>query len=201
MGTSRRRRPDRHSPWPTSTASCARWVTSDAWPRTLISGETIRADGESAFVTLFGITQGYDEVVVRTIARGQAISANDIATGRRVVVLGAGVAERLFAGVDPIGRTVTLGGIRFRVSGVLEAVGGSLFGPDRDQQVMVPVTVAQRMFGTDRVDAIFVRATTTAGTRRGGAGRTSAVPPGFVGRLDPDTGRDHRDRRRHPGDC
>jgi putative ABC transport system permease protein len=129
----------------------------------LISGETIRADGESAFVTLFGITQGYDEVVVRTIARGQAISANDIATGRRVVVLGAGVAERLFAGVDPIGRTVTLGGIRFRVSGVLEAVGGSLFGPDRDQQVMVPVTVAQRIFGTDRVDAIFVRATTTAG--------------------------------------
>jgi putative ABC transport system permease protein len=129
----------------------------------LISGETIRADGESAFVTLFGITPGYDEVVVRTIARGQGISANDIVTGRRVVVLGAGVAERLFAGVDPIGRTVTLGGIRFRVSGVLEAVGGSLFGPDRDQQVMVPVTVAQRMFGTDRVDAIFVRATTTAG--------------------------------------
>jgi putative ABC transport system permease protein len=128
----------------------------------LVSGETLRADGASSFATLFGVTASYPEVVTRRIARGQGLGANDVATGRRVAVLGADVADQLFPGTDPIGRQVTVGGLRFRVTGVLEQVGGSLFGPDRDEQVLVPITAAQRLFGTDRVDAIFVRATSTA---------------------------------------
>jgi putative ABC transport system permease protein len=128
----------------------------------LVSGETLRADGASSFATLFGVTASYPEVVTRRIARGQGLGANDVATGRRVAVLGADVADQLFPGTDPIGRQVTVGGLRFRVIGVLEQVGGSLFGPDRDEQVLVPITAAQRLFGTDRVDAIFVRATSTA---------------------------------------
>ena len=128
----------------------------------LLSGETLRADGTSSFATLFGVTASYTEVVTRRVARGQGIGDNDVATGRRVAVLGAAIADELFAGADPIGRRVTVGGLRFRVTGVLEEVGGSLFGPDRDEQVLIPVTAAQRLFGTDRVDAIFVRATSTA---------------------------------------
>ena len=100
--------------------------------------------------------------MTRRVARGQGLGANDVATGRRVAVLGADVADELFDGADPIGRRLTVGGLRFRVTGVLEEVGGSLFGPDRDEQVLIPITAAQRLFGTDRVDAIFVRATSTA---------------------------------------
>ena len=128
----------------------------------LVSGETLRGDGTTAFATLFGVTPSYSEVVTRRVARGQGLGANDVATGRRVAVLGAAVADALFDGADPIGRRLTVGGLRFRVTGVLEEVGGSLFGPDRDEQVLIPITTAQRMFGTDRVDAIFVRATSTA---------------------------------------
>ena len=128
----------------------------------LLSGETLRGEGTTAFATLFGVTPSYSEVVTRRVARGQGLGANDVATGRRVAVLGAAVADELFDGADPIGRRLTVGGLRFRVTGVLEEVGGSLFGPDRDEQVLIPITTAQRMFGTDRVDAIFVRATSTA---------------------------------------
>jgi hypothetical protein len=45
---------------------------------------------------------------------------------------------------------------------VLTRVGGTAFGPDRDRQVLVPVSTGQRLFGTDRLDAIFVRADATA---------------------------------------
>ena len=128
----------------------------------LVSGETLRADGESFFGTLFGVTPSYTEVLTREVARGQGLAPNDVATGRRVVVLGADVADELFPGIDPINRQVGIGGLRFRVTGVLEEVGGSLFGPDRDEQVLIPITAAQRLFGTDRVDAIFVRASSTA---------------------------------------
>lgn len=128
----------------------------------LVSGETVRGDGEAAFATLFGVTEFYSDVVVRRVARGAELSANDIATGRRVAVIGTAVGEQLFPGVDPIGRTVTLAGLRFRVVGVLEDVGASLLGPDRDEQVLIPITAAQRVFATDRVDALFVKATGTA---------------------------------------
>lgn len=145
----------------------------------LVSGETLRADGRSSFATLFGVTSAYTEVVTRRVARGQGLGANDVATGRRVAVLGASVADELFAGIDPIGRQVTVGGLRFRVSGVLEAVGGSVFGPDRDEQVLVPITAAQRLFATDRVDAIFVRATSTGTIDEDVAHVEQALAPRF----------------------
>ncbi len=146
----------------------------------VVSGENVRADGESVFATLAGVTESYPQVVVREVARGQGLSANDVATGRRVVVLGATIADELFEGSDPIGRQVTIAGLRFRVSGVLERVGGSLFGPDRDEQVLIPITAAQRLFGTDRVDAIFVKATSTGAI----GGEVDRVERALGSRLD-----------------
>ncbi len=128
----------------------------------VVGGEPIQAEGERVTTTISGVSAGYLDVVVREVARGQSFAESDVAVGRRVALLGAGIADRLFPGQDPIGRTVTIGSIRFRVVGVLEQVGGTAFGPDRDRDVYVPVTAAQRLFATQRLDAIFVRATSTA---------------------------------------
>jgi hypothetical protein len=51
---------------------------------------------------------------------------------------------------------------------------GTAFGPDRDRQVLVPVSTGQRLFGTDRLDAIFVRADATATIDRDRACRAGA---------------------------
>jgi putative ABC transport system permease protein len=128
----------------------------------VISGDSVRGEGTSAFATVFGVTASYLEVIDRQVARGQPLGASDIATGRRVAVLAAGIADELFPSSDPIGRNVTVAGLRFRVVGVLERVGATAFGPDRDQQVIVPIGAAQRLFGTDRVDSIFVASRSTA---------------------------------------
>lgn len=157
----------------------AREVGDDRVAAYLLSGEAVRGDGTAGFATVFGITPSYTEVVTRRVARGQTLGANDVATGRRVAVIGASVAEDLFGGADPINRRLTIGGLRFRVSGVLEEVGGSLFGPDRDEQVLIPITTAQRLFGTDRVDAIFVRATSTGTIEQDVARVERALAPRF----------------------
>jgi putative ABC transport system permease protein len=128
----------------------------------VVGGEPVQAGGQRLTTTVNGITFGYLDVVVRDVARGQPFGESDVATGRRVALLGAGIAEQLFPGQDPIGRTVTIGGIRHRVVGVMERVGGTAFGPDRDREVYIPITSAQRLFATSRLDAIFVRASSTA---------------------------------------
>ncbi|MDP8928226.1 MAG: ABC transporter permease, partial [Actinomycetota bacterium] len=83
-------------------------------------------------------------------------SASDVASGRRLAILGADVAAGLLPGRDPLGESVTIAGLRFRIVGVLAPVGGG-FGPDRDAQVYIPISAAQRMYG-EHVDGIFVRA-------------------------------------------
>jgi putative ABC transport system permease protein len=128
----------------------------------VVSGEQVQADGVRITTTVYGITAGYTDVVEREVARGQAFTGSDVLTSRRVALIGATTAETLFPGSDPIGRNLTIGGIRFRVQGVLERVGGAAFGPDRDDEVLVPLTTGQRLFGIGTLDAIFVRALDTA---------------------------------------
>ena len=127
----------------------------------VIGGEPVQADGQRATATINGVTADYLDVVVRNIARGQAITESDVATARRVAVLGAGIADELYPGRDPIGSTLTIGGIRYRTVGVLEQVGSTPFGPDQDRELYIPVTSAQRQFATSRLDALFVQASST----------------------------------------
>ena len=72
-------------------------------------------------------------------------------------MLGSKVVAGLFGDVDPLGRQVSIAGVRFRVIGVFAEV-GSTFGVDRDTEVHIPVTAAQRLFGVDRIDALAVKA-------------------------------------------
>jgi putative ABC transport system permease protein len=128
----------------------------------VVSGEAVQAEGERTSVSVLGITPAYLSVVTREVARGQPLTPSDDLVGRRVALLGAGVADTLFGDLDPVGRDLTIAGIRYRVVGVMERVGGQPFGPSPDRQVLIPVSAAQRMFGTDRIDVIFVRAESTA---------------------------------------
>ncbi|MBU2664253.1 ABC transporter permease [Actinoplanes bogorensis] len=124
---------------------------------TIASGETVRAGSRSAFASMQGVLENTPDVFVRKLDRGTYLSRTDVTTGRRVAVLGAGTATTLFGDRDPIGRQITIGGVRFRVIGTFERLGQSL-GVDRDSEVHVPVTAAQRLLGTDRIDGLAIRA-------------------------------------------
>ncbi len=124
---------------------------------TLTSGERVRAEGGASFASVFGVDARYAEVLDRGLDRGVFLSDSDVLTGRRVTVLGSSTAEELFGTADPIGKTVTVAGLRYRVVGVFEPLGGS-FGVDRDRQLVIPITAAQRLLGTRRVDTIVVKA-------------------------------------------
>ena len=126
----------------------------------LSSGETVRFGSKEAFATVNGTNPAVPEVFVRPLARGEYLRESDVDTRRRVAVVGSGLVEQLFDGADPLGRTISVGGVRFRVIGVFESVGGS-FGGNRDNEVHVPVTAAQRLFGDNRVDAFALKAPTT----------------------------------------
>jgi putative ABC transport system permease protein len=124
---------------------------------TISSGETVRAGDKSAFASMQGVLETTPSVFVRSLDRGSYLTRTDVSTARRVAVLGAGIAGRLFPDTDPIGHQITIGGVRFRVIGTFTPLGQSL-GVDRDSEVHIPVTAAQRLLGTSRIDGLAIRA-------------------------------------------
>ena len=85
-----------------------------------------------------------------TIEYGRNFTPEDIQYGRKVVILGASVAEELFASENPLGKVVEFGGARYQVIGVLEPKGNFL-GFNMDNRVFAPMrTLFLRYGGANR---------------------------------------------------
>lgn len=78
------------------------------------------------------------------IVNGRAFTDQEVRVGAHVTVIGDLVAEQLFEGRDPVGRSVTMQGIPYRVVGVVDKQ-GTTFGLSLDKFAIVPFTThAQR---------------------------------------------------------
>jgi len=103
---------------------------------------------QGANVTVSGTSDQYAAVRSLNLAIGGFLTAADVDDQARVAVLGWGVYSDLFGdGEYPVGQTVSIGGVRFEVVGVVEAVGG--FGND-DGTIYVPLSTAQTRFFPQR---------------------------------------------------
>ncbi|MBI3092312.1 MAG: ABC transporter permease [Candidatus Tectomicrobia bacterium] len=93
------------------------------------------------------------------MARGSFYTQRHEATAAKVAVVGATVVKNLFPDVDPVGVTLRISNIPFRVIGVLSEKGSNAFGQDQDDVVMIPYTTAQkRLMGITNISAILVSA-------------------------------------------
>ncbi|MDQ1645678.1 MAG: putative transport system permease protein, partial [Cryptosporangiaceae bacterium] len=121
------------------------------------SGENVRAGTKQEYATIQGVTETTLAVFSRHLSAGSYLSRSDVDTRRRVAVLGATTAQKLFGARNPVGLQVSIAGVRFRVIGVM-SVRGSALGVDQDLDVHIPITTAQRLFATERIDALAVKA-------------------------------------------
>ena len=93
------------------------------------------------------------------VDEGTPFTEQDVVSRAQVVVLGKTVADQLFSGTDPVGKTIRVGGLPFQVIGVLASKGASGFGRDQDDTMMMPYTTAQhKVSGQDWLDDIFCSA-------------------------------------------
>jgi len=75
---------------------------------------------------------------------GEFFTEGDVRTAARVIVLGSTVADSLFPGTSPVGQTIRVRNLPFRVVGVLAPKGQSMMGQDQDDLAVVPYTTVQR---------------------------------------------------------
>ncbi len=106
-----------------------------------------------------GSTNGYIEVRDWPLSTGRKFTKGEDRSGKSVCILGSTVRDDLFGGQDPIGKSVRLKKISFRVVGILSSKGQSNFGTDQDDIVIVPLrTFQRRIAGNTDINTIMVSA-------------------------------------------
>ena len=115
---------------------------------------TATYQGEAVDTFFNGVSNTYLDVENVGLASGRFFDEVEQRGMSRVAILGWTVAEELFNGVDPIGEDIKIQRESFQVIGILEERGMSGF-QNRDDQVFVPVTVAQKLLlGIDHISLI-----------------------------------------------
>jgi len=111
----------------------------------VVSASSVTASRDVATVTpdtVAGTTPSYQEARKADISEGTFITAADVTSHARVVVIGTTISQDLFGSSDPIGQTIKLNGANYTVEGLLKSKGSNGF-QDQDSIVLLPLTTAQ----------------------------------------------------------
>ena len=85
------------------------------------------------------------------IDKGDFFTDQDVRASTKVCLLGQTVVQQLFENVDPIGETIRIRSIPFKVVGTLKSKGQNMMGQDQDDNIIIPYsTLQKRLMGHTR---------------------------------------------------
>ena len=105
----------------------------------------LRVNGKTRRTTVFGAGHDLTKVLASTVQTGSFLPDDDPTQARALVVLGSKVRQELFAGQNPLGSYLRIGGQRYRVVGVMEPK-GQMLGFDLNDTVFIPAARALELF-------------------------------------------------------
>ncbi len=119
------------------------------------------ANGQNWNTRVNGESPDYPQIRDWDLASGAMFTDGDVRAIGKVAIIGKTVVDQLFENQDPVGQTLIIRNIPFKIVGVLEAKGFNLFGQDQDDVVVIPYTshmkrITKRTF----VNSIMVQAAT-----------------------------------------
>jgi len=100
---------------------------------------------------LFGVTYGYSNVYETPVEKGRYFSPSEINYGNNVAILGAEIASSVFGDKDPIGKQISVKGLKFTVIGVMKRQGENLIdAPSNDDFCIIPYTGFKKLYYSGR---------------------------------------------------
>ncbi len=119
----------------------------------------ITAKGTNTNTQVVGTTTAYSIVRNVSVASGVFISDQNVNNSAKVAVIGPTVRVDLFGeGVDPLGKTIKINKIEFKVIGMTKEKGGSGFS-NQDDMIFIPISTAQKFLtGNDYLSTMSIQA-------------------------------------------
>lgn len=121
---------------------------------------TVKYKGNSMEgVSILAISHDFDRVLPLDLVEGRYYTAAESQGGANVALIGNNIAEKLYAGADPIGKEIKIFGSKLEVVGILKKEGDDMFGNSSDNQVIIPVNFGRRYINVNEIGTtILVRA-------------------------------------------
>ena len=94
---------------------------------------------------VFGVNEHYLENTGTKVQMGREFNFFDIQNNNKVCLIGSDYLKSLFETENPVGKTISVRGVKFKVVGVLEEK-GSTFGNNQDLKVLIPIQAARGIF-------------------------------------------------------
>ena len=117
----------------------------------------VEGNGRTRRTLIYGVNANLPRIFRSTVQSGQFLPADDENSARAFVVLGAKLKNELFGNDNPLGQRLRIGGLHFRVIGVM-APKGQFLGIDLDDTAFIPTARAQELFNREGVDEINIAA-------------------------------------------
>ena len=122
----------------------------------MVWGNTeVEGNGRLRRTVVYGVDSDFLEVFSATIQIGSSLPREGAGSSRAVVVLGSKLRNELFGSVNPLGAKLRIGGLQFRVIGVV-APKGQFLGIDLDDTAYIPAIRAQEVFNREGLMEIHV---------------------------------------------
>jgi len=125
-------------------------VTPSVWGNAEVS-----ANGRLRRVSIYGVGPGMLQVFKGKVRSGQFLPEEEAGSARAQVVLGPKLKNELFGAENALGARVRIGGLQFRVIGIMESK-GQFLGIDLDDTAFVPAARALELFNREGLNEINV---------------------------------------------
>lgn len=113
----------------------------------------VEGNGRTRRTLIYGVNSQMPAVFRGKLRSGQFLPADDAGSARAFVVLGAKLKNELYGAENPLGQRLRIGGLHFRIVGVMEAK-GQFLGIDLDDTAFIPAGRALELFSREGVDEI-----------------------------------------------
>jgi putative ABC transport system permease protein len=121
--------------------------------------QQVLASGQNWNTSVYGESPDYLGVRAWTLSGGAMFTEADVKAAAKVAVIGKTIADQLFPNMDPVGETLRIRNMPFKILGVLNSKGVNFFGMDQDDVVIVPYTSAmRRISGRQYLSGILIQA-------------------------------------------
>ncbi|MBU0619272.1 ABC transporter permease [Patescibacteria group bacterium] len=108
-------------------------------------------------------TEQYTVVRSSEVSEGRDITKAEVASAKRVTIIGPTLKEKLFADSNPVGKKISLADQKYTIIGVFKEKGATM-GQDMDDMAFISITAASKQFNIEKLNYIYVESTSADDT-------------------------------------
>ncbi len=129
-------------------------------PNVTIGNITVKVGNDNTTTSCYGVNEQYMEIKNFELSRGRFLQYIDVERRQKNCVVGSYIAKYFFAGENPIGQQIKIGGNYYNIIGVLEETNDSEEDTN-DDQIILPYTLARSLTWAGTVSSYVMSAKTT----------------------------------------